>query len=92
VAIGTASIFGLSLGITRIVSISSILAAVGASALMIALKEPLAYQGFAIAGSLYVIWRHRANIQRLLAGTEPRVGQKLVVEATEGAVVSENPH
>jgi glycerol-3-phosphate acyltransferase PlsY len=27
-----------------------------------------------IAGSLYVILRHRANIQRLLAGTEPRLG------------------
>ena len=28
-----------------------------------------------IAGALYVIVRHRANIQRLLAGTEPRLGQ-----------------
>jgi glycerol-3-phosphate acyltransferase PlsY len=28
-----------------------------------------------IAGGIYVIVRHRANIQRLLAGTEPRLGQ-----------------
>jgi glycerol-3-phosphate acyltransferase PlsY len=28
-----------------------------------------------IAGGLYVIVRHRANIQRLLAGTEPRLGR-----------------
>jgi acyl phosphate:glycerol-3-phosphate acyltransferase len=25
--------------------------------------------------ALLVIWKHRANIQRLLAGTEPRVGK-----------------
>jgi len=28
-----------------------------------------------MAGSIYVIIRHRANVQRLLAGTEPRLGQ-----------------
>ena len=26
--------------------------------------------------AVLVIWRHRTNIQRLLAGTEPRIGQK----------------
>ena len=26
--------------------------------------------------ALLVIWNHRANIVRLLAGTEPRIGQK----------------
>ena len=25
--------------------------------------------------TLYVVWRHRTNIQRLLAGTEPRIGK-----------------
>ena len=25
---------------------------------------------------LLVLWRHRSNIQRLMAGTEPRIGQK----------------
>jgi glycerol-3-phosphate acyltransferase PlsY len=28
-----------------------------------------------ILGGIYVIARHRSNIQRLLAGTEPRLGQ-----------------
>ena len=28
-----------------------------------------------IAGGIYVIVRHRANIQRLLTGTEPRLGR-----------------
>jgi glycerol-3-phosphate acyltransferase PlsY len=25
---------------------------------------------------LFVLWRHRANIERLRRGTEPRIGQK----------------
>jgi glycerol-3-phosphate acyltransferase PlsY len=32
---------------------------------------------YATLGGLYVVIRHRANIKRLIAGTEPRVGQKL---------------
>ena len=26
--------------------------------------------------ALYVVWRHKANIERLIAGTEPRIGRK----------------
>ena len=29
-----------------------------------------------VACSLIVFWKHRENIQRLMAGTEPRIGQK----------------
>lgn len=68
--------FGLVLAATRIVSLSSIAAALAAGGLAIALQTPAAYQLMAIAGGLYVILRHRTNIQRLLAGTEPRIGQK----------------
>jgi glycerol-3-phosphate acyltransferase PlsY len=39
------------------------------------LEQPLPYRLLVIAGSIYVILRHRANIQRLLAGTEPRLGR-----------------
>jgi glycerol-3-phosphate acyltransferase PlsY len=35
----------------------------------------LPYRLLVIAGGIYVIVRHRANIQRLLAGTEPRLGR-----------------
>jgi glycerol-3-phosphate acyltransferase PlsY len=31
---------------------------------------------FALALALLIAWRHQANIRRLLAGTEPRIGQK----------------
>jgi glycerol-3-phosphate acyltransferase PlsY len=43
--------------------------------LVCGLEQPLAYRLLVIAGSIYVIVRHRANIQRLLTGTEPRLGQ-----------------
>lgn len=76
VGLGAAVVFGLVLAIFRIVSLSSIAAAVTAIGLMWALHQPIAYQLVVLAGGLYVIWRHKANIQRLLAGTEPKVGQK----------------
>lgn len=67
------------LGISRIVSLSSISAALGVALLSFILPQPLPYQLFGVAAGIYVIWRHRSNIKRLLSGTEPRIGQKLSV-------------
>ena len=75
VGIGAAMVFGASLAIFRIVSFSSMLAALTAIALICSLEQPLPYRFLVIAGGLYVIARHRANIQRLLTRTEPRLGQ-----------------
>ncbi len=66
-----------TLGLSRIVSISSILAAVAAPILMAVFAQPWQFIAFAAVGGLYVVIRHRSNIQRLMAGTEPRIGQKL---------------
>ncbi|CAD5945004.1 Glycerol-3-phosphate acyltransferase [Planktothrix tepida] len=76
-ALATLGIFALVLAISRIVSLSSIAGAIGIGILMIVTGEPLPYQIFAIAGGVYVIWRHRSNIDRILKGTEPKVGEKL---------------
>lgn len=76
VALATLAVFGVVLAVSRIVSLSSIAGAVAVSGFMVIMVQPLPYQLFAIAGGLYVIWRHQANIQRLLAGTEPQLGQK----------------
>jgi glycerol-3-phosphate acyltransferase PlsY len=75
VGLGAATVFGVVLAILRIVSLGSILAALTAVALICGLEQPLPYRLLVIAGSIYVIVRHRANIQRLLAGTEPHLGQ-----------------
>lgn len=81
VGLGILVVFALILAIFRIVSLGSIAAAIAAVALMWAFQQPLAYQLVAIVGGLFVIWRHQANIQRLLAGTEPRLGQKHTSDA-----------
>ena len=75
VGLGAAIVFGGVVALSRIVSLGSMLGALTAIILICALEQPLPYRLLVIAGSLYVIARHRANIQRLLAGTEPRVGQ-----------------
>jgi glycerol-3-phosphate acyltransferase PlsY len=74
VGIGAALIWGLLLAILRIVSLGSILAALSAIVIVLALDHPLPYRLLVVLGGLYVVIRHRANIQRLLAGTEPRLG------------------
>lgn len=75
VGLGTAVVFGLTVALSRIVSLGSMLGALTAMILVCALEQPLPYRLLVIAGGIYVIVRHRANIQRLLAGTEPHVGQ-----------------
>ena len=75
VGLGAATVFGVVLAIARIVSLSSILAAFAAIVLICGLEQPLPYRLLVIAGGIYVIVRHRANIQRLLVGTEPRLGR-----------------
>jgi glycerol-3-phosphate acyltransferase PlsY len=83
VGLGAATVFGAVLAIFRIVSLGSMLAALTAIVLICALEQPLPYRLLVIAGGIYVIVRHRANIQRLLAGTEPRLGQSNLDSKTE---------
>jgi glycerol-3-phosphate acyltransferase PlsY len=75
VGLGALTVFGVALAISRIVSLSSMLAALVAITLICGLEQPFAYRLLVIAGGIYVIARHRANIQRLLAGIEPRLGE-----------------
>lgn len=75
VGAGAFAVFALVVAVSRIVSLGSMLAAVTAGVMILALPHPLPYRLLVVAGGLYVIVRHRANIGRLLAGTEPRVGQ-----------------
>jgi glycerol-3-phosphate acyltransferase PlsY len=75
VGLGAGAAFAFVLAISRIVSLGSMLAAVTAIALVCALPHRAPYRLLVVAGGVYVVMRHRANIQRLLAGTEPRLGQ-----------------
>ncbi|MGO7591207.1 glycerol-3-phosphate 1-O-acyltransferase PlsY [Rhizobium leguminosarum] len=75
VGLGAVAVFGVALAAFRIVSLSSMLAALTAITLVCGLEQPLPYRLLVITGGIYVIARHRANIRRLLAGTEPRLGK-----------------
>lgn len=76
VGLGAALVFGVVLVLSQIVSLGSMVAAIAAVVLMAVMGKPLPYVLLAIAGSLYVILRHRTNIERLLAGTEPKIGRQ----------------
>jgi glycerol-3-phosphate acyltransferase PlsY len=77
VAAATLGSFLLVLAISRIVSLSSITAAIAVNVFMWIFQQPVPYLLFAALGGIYVIVRHRSNIMRLWAGTEPKIGQKL---------------
>jgi glycerol-3-phosphate acyltransferase PlsY len=81
VGLGTLATFGLTLAISRIVSLSSIAGAISVNILAIFLGEPIPYLLFTGLAGFYVIFRHKTNIQRLLTGTEPKIGQKLQEES-----------
>ena len=63
-----------TLGLSRFVSLASILAAASLPVSALLFRSPAPLLAAAAATSLFVIVRHRANIGRLLAGTESRVG------------------
>jgi glycerol-3-phosphate acyltransferase PlsY len=86
VGLGAAATFILVVAAFRVVSLGSILAALTAIALACGLEHPLAYRLLVIAGGVYVIARHQANIQRLLAGTEPRLGDDTAEVSTAGRI------
>jgi len=76
-----ATLVGLPLiAFTRYVSLASISSAVLGSLALIILAAlghlPLAYIWFGAIGSVLVVARHRENIQRLLSGTERKLGQQ----------------
>ncbi|MGB5974150.1 MAG: glycerol-3-phosphate acyltransferase, partial [Nodosilinea sp.] len=76
VALGAAAAFGLTRAFSRIVSLGSIAAAIAAAVLMAVTGQPLPYILLGVLGATYVVLRHRGNIDRLLTGTEPRLGQQ----------------
>jgi glycerol-3-phosphate acyltransferase PlsY len=64
---------GLLLAV-RISSVAGMVAAASAPLSAAVLGEN-AFFPMLLGFALLVIWKHRANIQRLFAGTEPRIGQ-----------------
>ncbi|MEH2286467.1 glycerol-3-phosphate 1-O-acyltransferase PlsY [Nostoc sp.] len=85
VGLATVSVFAIVMAISRIVSLSSIAGAIAVFIFMLLFHQPLPYILFGIAGGLYVILRHRTNIERLFAGTEPKIGQSVETKPEQTA-------
>jgi acyl phosphate:glycerol-3-phosphate acyltransferase len=64
------------LGLTRYVSIASMMGAVSIPISLLAFHQPRKYGVFGIIVAAFVIYKHRPNISRLRQGKEPRVGEK----------------
>jgi acyl phosphate:glycerol-3-phosphate acyltransferase len=69
-------VFGLTLALTRYVSLGSMLGAVSLPVTAVVMQRPTVLISVSSAIVLFVILRHRTNISRLLAGTESKMGQK----------------
>jgi glycerol-3-phosphate acyltransferase PlsY len=74
--LGALLVWGAVFLASRIVSLASIAAALALPLLMVLTRQPIEVVAFAAAVSGYVIARHRANIQRLREGREPRMERK----------------
>jgi glycerol-3-phosphate acyltransferase PlsY len=79
----------LIVGATRIMSVMSIAMPPLMAALFVVLAaldiSPWAWAAYAIATAALIVYRHRANIERLLAGTEPQIGRGGEKKAAEFA-------
>lgn len=80
-----AALFGaevliIGAGLSRYVSLGSIVGAVATYAILVPLiivnGFPIEYLAYALAGAIFITVMHRDNISRLLAGTERRLGEK----------------
>jgi acyl phosphate:glycerol-3-phosphate acyltransferase len=76
------AVFVTIVWLTRYVSLASIVA-VSCSPILMYLFDPTAipYIALCLCGAVYVVARHRANVRRLMDGTEPRIGQKVEIKA-----------
>jgi acyl phosphate:glycerol-3-phosphate acyltransferase len=80
VALACLGLFLAVLSLSRIVSLSSVVAALALPLLMLgwfgANGMRPAYLALSLLAAALVLWRHRSNLQRLIEGTEPRLGEK----------------
>ena len=78
-AVALIPVAALVVGATRMMSLMSITMSPALAALFVVLAvigvNPWAYAVYAIGAASIILYKHRPNIVRLLAGTEPRIGR-----------------
>ncbi|PIP40417.1 MAG: acyl-phosphate glycerol 3-phosphate acyltransferase, partial [Desulfobacterales bacterium CG23_combo_of_CG06-09_8_20_14_all_51_8] len=73
-AVSTAAFLAVA-GVSRRVSAGSLAAAALLPVAVFWINGSLILSGCALVISMMIIFRHRDNISRLLAGTEPKIGR-----------------
>ena len=76
----------LTLALTRYVSLASILGAISLPISAIVLHRSVVLVSITSVIALFVMLRHRANISRLIAGTESKIGRKSGPSSPSSAV------
>jgi glycerol-3-phosphate acyltransferase PlsY len=74
--LGGLGLFLIVVGLTRFVSLASILASLAIPVIVVLAGGPPAVAGIALALSVLVVFQHRGNIARLVRGTERKLGEK----------------
>jgi glycerol-3-phosphate acyltransferase PlsY len=72
------AVFLCAVWMTRYISVGSILASVALPPIAYATGSPAPVLGAALAASTLIVIRHRTNLARVLAGTEQRIGLRLM--------------
>jgi glycerol-3-phosphate acyltransferase PlsY len=76
-ALVAAAVWIVVVAISRFSSLGSLVAAVSVPITLWRLRTPPEYVAFGLIAALLAIYRHRANIERLVAGTELRVTDRV---------------
>jgi glycerol-3-phosphate acyltransferase PlsY len=74
-ALGAVAVFALVALVTRFVSLGSVAGGAALAGLALALRGPDPVAIAAAFTAALVVFRHRSNLRRILAGTERRMGQ-----------------
>ena len=70
-------VFATCVALRRQVSLGSLVASAALPMAALVWRSPAAYVLYALVAAALIWYRHRDNIQRLLAGTEPTIGQRV---------------
>lgn len=76
-----ATVFVAAVGLTRFISVGSMAAALALAGWTLVSDAPAVVGIGAAVAALVVIYGHRANLARLVAGTERRIGQRAITDA-----------
>ncbi|HEV2359963.1 MAG TPA: glycerol-3-phosphate 1-O-acyltransferase PlsY [bacterium] len=76
-AIVAAVVWIVAVAITRFASLGSILGVASVPIVLWWIRAPAEYVAFGVIASLFAIYRHRGNIQRLVTGTELRITDRV---------------